>query len=695
MPVTPPAVPAHPASPRGVRPDGTPLRLGDVVTHEYREGSWRVELIEGTELRIVCLTDSGGPSWARTWGYPRECTWVSNAPEDYAPRILVVGDVVRFYGDTLAREVMVRETRRGPESPQIRLAPVPDAPQNAAIAAHGYFGNSWYNADDFYFVRAVAPNLRPSVPVDPTLGCEAPADFDFADDLTAWFITARTASGTAYALRQVAAFMGEAPYATWQAHVSRHTLAEPRALAERVRAGFVATLNNMRVAAGRGSQHCPTCAAQRQLNIANSEACRATHFVCGVCGSSTQAESCAICTRLQFGDGTRYKCCTTCCSHTTCGCGCGEGMLKAEKCVGCGKGLRCCRCPRCEHSGCKLDQKSCCGNCANHCVCDHQCFRFVNRSLYKHPAPPREKGMTRLLGAEIETAGSKGYSPLLRDAVKKWRASIVGDGSIYSPGVELVTQPAGGSQWLQMIADLGAGFAESKAFTSSACGLHIHVDAGDMGVWEVRRLIKLYAHIEQCLYDALPFSRTESRFSIPCGQKYLKWLDNLGAKLTKTKLQTVQYGLVPPRMGMRVYDDKLKREVIISKSTQPTIDRMLQKQAVARTSRKYDETRYNGLNMHSYWFRGTFEFRHHHGTNDPVKITNWGIFVGSIVDFAATKSDAGVAKLLKLAPREAVFAMGIREETLTWLKSRWELFTSAPGVRLRTQPLPAQETGEV
>jgi hypothetical protein len=44
--------------------------------------------------------------------------------------------------------------------------------------------------------------------------------------------------------------------------------------------------------------------------------------------------------------------------------------------------------------------------------------------------------------------------------------------------------------------------------------------------------------------------------------------------------------------------------------------------------------RYRGLNLHSWFYQGTLEFRHHEGSTDWEEIVNWAMFCGFIVDLA-------------------------------------------------------------
>jgi len=52
------------------------------------------------------------------------------------------------------------------------------------------------------------------------------------------------------------------------------------------------------------------------------------------------------------------------------------------------------------------------------------------------------------------------------------------------------------------------------------------------------------------------------------------------------------------------------------------------------TKSKYHHSRYFGINIHSWFFRRSLEFRYHSGTLNPVKITNFIMICQAFVDKA-------------------------------------------------------------
>jgi hypothetical protein len=670
---------------------------------------------------------------------------------------LMPGDIVRYVHD----EAGSRDCR-------IVLIDAPTLERyNCLTAPFGsnsqLFQGRVANADMYRLVRRPAPGEMvitrgPPAAYDVGMDAESAVDFEFCKDLADYYrrpgvpwdlIVTGTADNRYYPdqqdgipltpaekLRACVGWLegvygtdngqrfgqrfGAYPRGVYSQHVAVPT--DPAELAK----WFARYLTRFLNAVERSRTRCPECAAEGLNHTYQIAPC--THFQCAVCAQQfAGTERCAVCEGLRIAAGewpSDARCCTSCCTHTTCGCGTecdAEPVMKASKCGTCKKTAKHCKCPVCAKCH-KASQKACCGRCKADCQCIARCMPFIPgsggshgmRPLFKFFAPPDEKGMTRLLGTEIETTGTSRYSPLLSAAVEKWQASIIGDGSVegaywkeaaqygheaerHRGGVELVTQPAGGSKWLEMIADFGAGFAESKAVTSPSCGLHVHVDGSDIDIFGLIRLVKLYAHLENSIYNALPISRDDTQYSKRCGTKYLNWVKKLPAEPSKGDFALLQYGVETPRVGSRHTnpDDPYSAMTITSATKVETLNKIKLAAVKGRSDHKYDGTRYHGLNIHSYWHRGTFEFRHHHGTNDPQKIVNWGIFVGSIVDTAAHSTNELIDEMLKIPAREVIMdVMDIRGETLEWLQSRWDLFTMPDGKR-RIEPERDEVTGEV
>ena len=389
--------------------------------------------------------------------------------------------------------------------------------------------------------------------------------------------------------------------------------------------------------------------------------------------------------------------CSSCCTCETCQ-DCEVRVESSDFCRECGSCREaCCECERCAACGDVLDPRQFCGcgsgECRDCCGCGGTAIPRKTFKLLKFEAAKVNKKtkLRRLLGTEIEIADSPGNLTALKVALERWKTSVTNDGSLPNTGTELVTQPAGGDQWHAMIEDLCAGLSKADAIANYDCGLHVHVDATSLNIWDMRRVIKLYAAVETALYSCIhPYRGFAPRgdsdhYSQPCGQTYLDMINQSG-KWSKSAAMKAQYreeadsykstDMFDGRAGRYVKpkDDPRKHEQLV----------MAQLKEVAK--HKYHNTRYRGLNMHSYWLRGTIEFRHHHGTVKAENIINWGTVCGSIVEWAASKSDAELNRLIgkpatvikdvdeSMAILERVVRDCGSDDAVKWLKARRAFF---------------------
>jgi Putative amidoligase enzyme len=299
-------------------------------------------------------------------------------------------------------------------------------------------------------------------------------------------------------------------------------------------------------------------------------------------------------------------------------------------------------------------------------------------------------GLNRFLGAEIEVNDAKavetsGLYPVrerLAAALDPWRVNVVPDGSISGPrGCEFVTQPAKGSQWLKMIREIGKAFKAVGAVPDKSCGLHIHVDARDLTAWDVRRFIKVYAAVEPALFAAVHPNRRRAHYSKECGLELMHKFKPLWwhPKHINAIIGPLQYEYC----WTHLVDDSVRSGQLRASHSD-----------VKHTSgKKYHDTRYRAVNLHSWWHRGTIEFRHHHGTTDPSKIENWGIVCGSIVDWCANHNDTDAEQLCAGTPAPALLEIVKYGPARAWLLARWMRFSpTKAGTPRRVR---ARKDGEV
>lgn len=208
------------------------------------------------------------------------------------------------------------------------------------------------------------------------------------------------------------------------------------------------------------------------------------------------------------------------------------------------------------------------------------------------PGMSREAlGIARPFGVELECAVPGHIS---RDDIRAglsgigcsgWR--IKGDGSIHVPGmngVEIVSPALRGEDGEEQVRKVCRMLRQLGASVNRTCGTHVHHDANDLNVNEIKRVAR-------------------------------SWRNN----------QSLIDGLVSPsRRGGNGYCRHL---------TSDDLDRVERIQTLEQMKRVMLD-RYRTLNLTSYGRHGTIEVRQHQGTLDAEKIISWLRFGQAVIDSA-------------------------------------------------------------
>lgn len=204
----------------------------------------------------------------------------------------------------------------------------------------------------------------------------------------------------------------------------------------------------------------------------------------------------------------------------------------------------------------------------------------------------------RKYGIEIEAMMEEDADHLPSERIENWQQ--VTDGSLGDNGREYVSPILQGDEGFQAIRKFTGGLQGWGYFVNRDCGLHVHIDGRDLGCTEIKKLLKITRYFEPVLYAMLPESRHEGSYSVPL-ERFPKSRFRIGAK-DEEALKRLWYG---PKGSRRV---DLKS--------------------------KYHHSRYYGLNIHSWFYRRSLEFRYHSGTLNALKITNFIVICQAIVDKA-------------------------------------------------------------
>lgn len=234
----------------------------------------------------------------------------------------------------------------------------------------------------------------------------------------------------------------------------------------------------------------------------------------------------------------------------------------------------------------------------------------------------------RLVALEIEVSSYvKGKK--CSDVAKSLGAAVMSDGSVPG-GFECCTAPANGDILIENLEVLSKTFRECGAKADEKAGLHCHVDCSDLSYNDLRKLIMIYARTEKAIYGIIDSRRAQGQYSRPYG----------------------------PGLEKMVSEPFDCRRDIMSLVFGDRMDHTF-KGGFGKGSHGAD--RYMGLNLSSWWIRGTVEFRMHHGTTKAEKMVPWAMLMAGMVDSAVKATDkeannwpVGCEGLLKYAPTEEV-----------------------------------------
>lgn len=168
---------------------------------------------------------------------------------------------------------------------------------------------------------------------------------------------------------------------------------------------------------------------------------------------------------------------------------------------------------------------------------------------------------------------------------------------------ELVT-PILGYEDLELLHRVISVVQARGARADDTTGIHVHVGAQSFDANSLARLVKIVHKQERLLEHALGIS--QHRLAQYCKPIELDFLSRLEANRPKTlsALKTVWYGSDYHQVS------------------------------------RYDQTRYHGLNLNSFYYRGTIEFRYFNGSVDADKVK---AYVHLVLALAAKALEAKAA----------------------------------------------------
>lgn len=234
----------------------------------------------------------------------------------------------------------------------------------------------------------------------------------------------------------------------------------------------------------------------------------------------------------------------------------------------------------------------------------------------------REKAATivaEILGTTASRPDSTCYQTriIADQAARKWKVmrdssitSIRNDGSD-SPmdeyKVEFVTPPLGYED-IELLQNIIRKLRESGAKSHSSCGIHIHVDGANHNANSLRRLVNFMTSRQDLIYEALEIGSRESDWCQKLNSNLLKAMKE-SQELTKEKAEEIWYSNANDG-----YCGGVSHE-------------------------HYNSTRYHGVNLHSYFSKGTVEFRLFNSTLHAGKIKAYIQFCLAVSAWAITSQE--------------------------------------------------------
>lgn len=192
--------------------------------------------------------------------------------------------------------------------------------------------------------------------------------------------------------------------------------------------------------------------------------------------------------------------------------------------------------------------------------------------------------------------------------------------------VEFVTPPLNYSD-IELLQNIIRKLRENGAKAHSSCGIHIHVDGANHTAVSLRRLVNFMTARQDLIYEALQIGARES---------------NWCHKLNKTLLDAMKQ------------DKNLTKE----KAEEIWYSRANDGYCGGIDHQHYNSTRYHGVNLHSFFTKGTVEFRLFNSTLHAGKIKAYIQFCLAVSAWAITSQEKIVFRSMEgYSPEQKVTIM--------------------------------------
>lgn len=272
-----------------------------------------------------------------------------------------------------------------------------------------------------------------------------------------------------------------------------------------------------------------------------------------------------------------------------------------------------------------------CGKCKREC--GGKCKRYGGR-MKVGEVRGEKNGLKRALGVEIELTN---WGTGRGVGIEGVHYRIERDGSVHGAAEEMVVDPLVGDAWVEGIENIWEALTLCGAKVDESCGYHVHVDAEDLGWWDLRRVLTVYKRVEGEVFGLCDEYRGEENHY--CRKMDVRWEKMLGRMWMAGNTEEIKQCLVEEMYKQPMPECQAEAKVLEGKIKNKVVDRY---------GGELSGVRYYALNVHSWMHRGTLEWRMHEGTLNGVDMLMWPLFCGWFVEVVGGMSDksAGVVERL-------------------------------------------------
>lgn len=342
------------------------------------------------------------------------------------------------------------------------------------------------------------------------------------------------------------------------------------------------------------------------------------------------------------------------------------------RCSGCSCG--CFRCPECDRKvAATRPYCEVCVTCNPCCKCRNAPRYTPPRNLHILDTTGYISRLPRLLGVEMEIGEWKNLHP--GAPIPSLHYTTTHDWSVKPSETEMVISPMRRDSFVRGMLSLSREMFLGGCVVNETCAMHVHVGGEDLSYWDIRRLLEVYLRCESDIYSKLIAPHRSSATTA------VHYCQMMGVPHTGPCDRCNRYDAQYP--GQRHSPEPLATTLRRMWQARTTSDlkvcllRMLYgienpshtPDAIShRKGGRYEFARYFGLNLHSWMYRLTVEWRMKEATADPMEMVCWPLWCGWFTHAITRMTDAE-------AQSDAVGVKYITEKYMPpilreWIKSK-------------------------